>query len=276
MLNEHGGALIPVFRDWLDAHNDKVGGHTPAWRLRHGQRHDPREGLAEVLTDRRARTRGAGAPRHVRRRRRAAACRNRQERAGQVGRSEGKARAEIIFSGLGLGVLTLFAASVLIFIGTEILPGDLASAILQNTATPENLAKLRLDLGLDRPAIVRYFEWLFGALHGDFGHSLANGRDVLRRSRRASPTRCSWRPTRRSSRCRSRSASGCGGDPAGRRLRPAGQCGDPDDDLGAGIFPRLSPDQICRGRSRLVSLARQRLVRTRRSSTGSTMRSCRC
>jgi peptide/nickel transport system permease protein len=80
---------------------------------------------------------------------------------------------------LGLGVLTLFAASVLIFIGTEILPGDLASAILQNSATPESLAKLRLDLGLDQPAYIRYFQWLFGVLHGDFGKSLANGRDVL-------------------------------------------------------------------------------------------------
>jgi peptide/nickel transport system permease protein len=78
-----------------------------------------------------------------------------------------------------LGVLTLLAASALIFIGTEILPGDLASAILQNQATPETLAKLRLDLGLDKPAIVRYVEWLVGALRGDFGHSLANGRDVL-------------------------------------------------------------------------------------------------
>jgi peptide/nickel transport system permease protein len=86
---------------------------------------------------------------------------------------------KLVLQRLGLGVLTLFAASVLIFVGTEILPGDLASAILQNSATPENLAKLRLDLGLDRPAIVRFFEWLFGALHGDFGHSLANGRDVL-------------------------------------------------------------------------------------------------
>ena len=51
----------------------------------------------------------------------------------------------LVLQRLGLGVLTLFAASVLIFIGTEILPGDLASAILQNTATPESLAKLRLD-----------------------------------------------------------------------------------------------------------------------------------
>ena len=78
-----------------------------------------------------------------------------------------------------LGLLTLLAASALIFVGTEILPGDLASAILQNQATPENLAKLRLELGLDRPAVVRYVEWLIGALRGDFGHSLANGRDVL-------------------------------------------------------------------------------------------------
>jgi peptide/nickel transport system permease protein len=86
---------------------------------------------------------------------------------------------KLVLNRFGLGILTLFAASVLIFIGTEILPGDLASSILQNTATPETLAKMRLDLGLDQPAYVRFFAWLFGALRGDFGHSLANGRDVL-------------------------------------------------------------------------------------------------
>jgi peptide/nickel transport system permease protein len=86
---------------------------------------------------------------------------------------------KLVLNRLGLGILTLFAASVLIFIGTEILPGDLASAILQNTATPETLAKMRLDLGLDQPAYIRFFQWLFAALHGDFGKSLANGRDVL-------------------------------------------------------------------------------------------------
>jgi peptide/nickel transport system permease protein len=79
----------------------------------------------------------------------------------------------------GLGLLTLLAASALIFAGTEILPGDLASAILQNNATPENLAALRKALGLDQPAIVRYAIWLWGAVRGDFGHSLANNRDVL-------------------------------------------------------------------------------------------------
>ncbi len=86
---------------------------------------------------------------------------------------------KLVLNRFALGVLTLFAASVLIFVGTEILPGDLASAILQNSATPELLAKMRLDLGLDRPAYIRFFQWLFGALRGDFGTSLANGRDVL-------------------------------------------------------------------------------------------------
>jgi peptide/nickel transport system permease protein len=80
---------------------------------------------------------------------------------------------------LALGLMTLVAASVLIFAGTEILPGDLASAILQNNATPETLAETRKELGLDRPAVVRYAEWLGGVARGDFGHSLANKRDVV-------------------------------------------------------------------------------------------------
>nr|WP_131119255.1 ABC transporter permease [Lichenihabitans psoromatis] len=74
--------------------------------------------------------------------------------------------------------MTLFAASVLIFAGTEILPGDLASAILQTNATPESLAAMRKELGLDRPPTTRYVEWLSGAAHGNFGVSLANKRDV--------------------------------------------------------------------------------------------------
>ncbi len=85
---------------------------------------------------------------------------------------------KLIAQRLVLGLLTLFAASVLIFSGTEILPGDLASAILQQNATPESLAAMRKELGLDRPAVVRYGEWLSGAAHGDLGHSLANRRDV--------------------------------------------------------------------------------------------------
>ena len=85
----------------------------------------------------------------------------------------------LIAQRLGLGLITLWAASVLIFAGTEILPGDLASAILQNSATPESLAEMRKELGLDRPALVRYGEWLGNAAVGDFGHSLASHRDVV-------------------------------------------------------------------------------------------------
>jgi peptide/nickel transport system permease protein len=79
----------------------------------------------------------------------------------------------------GLGVVTLFAVSVLIFVCTQILPGDVASAVLGNQATPEALHAFRLELGLDRPAYERYFNWLFGVLHGDFGKALTNKRDIL-------------------------------------------------------------------------------------------------
>ncbi len=85
----------------------------------------------------------------------------------------------LILQRLGLGFGTLLAASLLIFVGTEILPGDLASAVLQNSATPESLAEMRKELGLDRPAYVRYAEWLGNVAVGDFGHSLASHRDVV-------------------------------------------------------------------------------------------------
>ena len=79
---------------------------------------------------------------------------------------------------IALGIVLLLAASVLIFAGTQILPGDVAQAILGQQATPVALANLRAQMGLNDPAWVRYFHWLFGALHGDFGKSLANGQDV--------------------------------------------------------------------------------------------------
>jgi len=84
----------------------------------------------------------------------------------------------LIAQRLALGVLTLFIASALIFLGTEALPGDLATAMLKNGATPENVAALRLELGLDRPMWFRFGEWLWGAMQLDFGRSLANGADV--------------------------------------------------------------------------------------------------
>ena len=79
---------------------------------------------------------------------------------------------------LALGALLLLAASVLIFVGTQILPGDVAQSILGQSATPQSLANLRAELGLDVPAPVRYAHWLWSALHGDLGTALTNGQDI--------------------------------------------------------------------------------------------------
>ncbi|MBO29035.1 MAG: ABC transporter permease [Rhodobacteraceae bacterium] len=79
---------------------------------------------------------------------------------------------------IALGILLLFAASILIFAGTSILPGDVAQSILGQSATPEALANMRRDLGLNEPALTRYFSWLGGILQGDLGTALTNGRDI--------------------------------------------------------------------------------------------------
>ncbi|PQO23240.1 ABC transporter permease [Rhodobacteraceae bacterium WD3A24] len=79
---------------------------------------------------------------------------------------------------IALGVLLLLAASVLIFVGTEILPGDVAQSVLGQAATEQALANMRAEMGLDEPAHLRYFDWLGGVLQGDLGVALSNGRDI--------------------------------------------------------------------------------------------------
>lgn len=79
---------------------------------------------------------------------------------------------------LGLGLITLLVVSALIFFAVELLPGDVAQQILGQGATEETLAALRDRLGLERPAIVRYFDWLGGAVVGNFGESLVTGERV--------------------------------------------------------------------------------------------------
>ncbi len=80
---------------------------------------------------------------------------------------------------LALGVLTLFAVSILIFAVTEWLPGDIASNVLGQNATPDAVAAIRAELGLERPFYIRYAEWMGDAVQGDLGRSLANKRPVL-------------------------------------------------------------------------------------------------
>jgi len=85
---------------------------------------------------------------------------------------------KLVAQRIALGLLLLLAVSVLIFGGTLALPGDVAQQILGQGATPENLANLRAELGLNEPAITRYFSWLGGILQGDLGTALTNGRDI--------------------------------------------------------------------------------------------------
>ena len=73
---------------------------------------------------------------------------------------------------LGALAVVLAVVSVLVFAIVQLLPGDVATEILGTSATPEDLAALRLKLGLTRPAPVRYAEWIGGVVRGDWGVSL--------------------------------------------------------------------------------------------------------
>lgn len=83
--------------------------------------------------------------------------------------------ARLLARRLLLAVLTVWLASLLVFVALQALPGNLATQILGQNATPQAVAALDARLHLDRPAWQRYLSWLGGALHGDFGTSLATG-----------------------------------------------------------------------------------------------------
>ena len=76
------------------------------------------------------------------------------------------------------GLLTLLLVSVVIFLGTSLLPGDVTEAVLGQAATPEVVAAMRESLGLNSPAPLRYLHWLLGLLQGDFGTSLVSRQPV--------------------------------------------------------------------------------------------------
>ena len=74
---------------------------------------------------------------------------------------------------LGLGLLTLFVVSLIIFSSIEFLPGDFGEAILGQAALPETVAAFRKELGLDLPLYQRYLDWVGGVLSGDLGNSFS-------------------------------------------------------------------------------------------------------
>lgn len=84
----------------------------------------------------------------------------------------------MVIQRVALGVLTLLVVSALVFVSVEFLPGDVAEQILGQSATPETLAALRDQLGLNTPPVQRYFEWLGGIFQGDFGRSVISQRPI--------------------------------------------------------------------------------------------------
>lgn len=81
--------------------------------------------------------------------------------------------ARVLVTRVAAGVATLVLVSVIVFAATEVLPGDVAQAILGREASPEALAEIRSRLRLDDPAPVRYGRWVSGVVRGDLGNSLA-------------------------------------------------------------------------------------------------------
>ncbi len=94
----------------------------------------------------------------------------RPRRRGNVGRF-------LLFK-LGRAVLVVMGATMLTQWFLELAPGGVAATILGDAASPENVAALNQELGLDRPFFVRYFEWAGNVLHGDLGRSPIDNRSV--------------------------------------------------------------------------------------------------
>jgi peptide/nickel transport system permease protein len=80
---------------------------------------------------------------------------------------------------LALTVPVLFGISVIVFLVISLIPGDPATAILGAFATPENVERIRRDLGLDQPLPLQYLTWLSGVLEGDLGRSYSLNRPVV-------------------------------------------------------------------------------------------------
>jgi len=89
-----------------------------------------------------------------------------------------KTMAKLLVSRIAMAVLTLFIVSIVVFAITNLLPGDAAEESLGQAATPETVAALRAQFGLDQPAPVRYARWLTHIVQGDAGVSLVSGQAI--------------------------------------------------------------------------------------------------
>src|SRR3954447_16154396 len=80
-----------------------------------------------------------------------------------------------------LMVLTLFGMSVLIFIPLRLVPGNIADILVDSVGIVDNAQKLKIEheLGLDRPLIIQYWQWISGLLHGDLGYAYISERPAI-------------------------------------------------------------------------------------------------
>src|SRR5687768_11776545 len=83
--------------------------------------------------------------------------------------------ARFLFKRLGLAVITLFLLSVIVFFGSQILPGNVARRILGPFADQAAVDNLNHELGTDRPLLTQYGDWISSFFRGDLGESLALG-----------------------------------------------------------------------------------------------------
>jgi peptide/nickel transport system permease protein len=98
--------------------------------------------------------------------------------AGAGARQRAHPVARLIWTRTALGLVTLFVVSILIFAATQLLPGNAATAVLGHNASASAVRTLELRLGLNKPAVTQYWDWLSGVLSGRLGTSLANGQSV--------------------------------------------------------------------------------------------------
>jgi len=95
--------------------------------------------------------------------------------------------AAFISARIAQAIPVAFLASIAVFMVVRLVPGDPAELVAGEEAPPERVAQIRHDLGLDRPVIEQYADWLTGLLQGDLGVSLQNGQPVSRLLKDALP-----------------------------------------------------------------------------------------
>src|SRR3990167_11289541 len=98
--------------------------------------------------------------------------------SGAASGSPWRGPARLVAKRIGLAFITLLLVSAVVFTISGLRPGDAAQELLGQGATPEQIAALRHEMGLDRPAVVRYFEWLRAIAVGDPGNSIVANKPV--------------------------------------------------------------------------------------------------